>query len=466
MSGGPGGKSLELMQRRMMSGQAPVPAPSADVNQPPQQQPPQPHPQAANAGPRPGKTAASLMATQAREQATTVAQPRQEQPMAAPPGGRPKGKDFAAMAMKSRGPIAPAPAPVAPAPAMAQGMAPPGGRPKGKDFSAMANRMGAPPPAAAPAAPSHLPATQNIQLTPADDEAQRLRARKMQAAARAAAGLPPLENLTATSVTTIPPPITPPKQSRPAPAQGVPTQASSMQDVRQQQQFQRQQHLQQQQQQQQYKQQQAMINRQQQAARRSSPSASRVSPKAAPPDQFMQSRMTTQPTDQEGKLSKASKAAKSSASSRTSAVDKTSATTGAPHMAPLLGERVQDILNGIDPNYVMETEAEEQVLQLADDFLDKVIRQSLRLAQHRGSKTLDVQDVQLVLAKHWGIVVPGLGLPNIRPLKPGKQSVSKSSSSGGSQANKRKSATDATVAASRKKSNSAGSPMPQTMQMS
>jgi transcription initiation factor TFIID subunit 12 len=123
-------------------------------------------------------------------------------------------------------------------------------------------------------------------------------------------------------------------------------------------------------------------------------------------------------------------------------------------MAPLLGDRIQDILNGIDPNYVMETEAEEQVLQLADDFLDKVIRQSFRLAQHRGSKALDVQDVQLVLAKHWGIIVPGLGLPTIRPLKPGKQAASKTSHGGGSHGSKRKSTTDGTGSGggSRKKS--------------
>lgn len=132
-------------------------------------------------------------------------------------------------------------------------------------------------------------------------------------------------------------------------------------------------------------------------------------------------------------------------------------------MAPLVGERVQDILNSIDPNYVIETEAEEQVLQLADDFLDKVINQSMRLAQHRGSKSLDVQDVQLILAKHWGIVVPGLGLPNIRPLKAGKQSSSKSSSgngSSGSQANKRKSSDSATIGMSRKKSITAGTSIP------
>jgi len=164
-------------------------------------------------------------------------------------------------------------------------------------------------------------------------------------------------------------------------------------------------------------------------------------------------RMTAQPTEVEGRLSKSSKG-KSTAAARANSASRSAAekpVNGAPHMAPLLGDRIQDILNAIDPNYVMETEAEEQVLQLADDFLDKVIKQSLRLAQHRGSKSLDVQDVQMILAKHWGIVIPGLGLPNIRPFKASKQSSSKSSSSGGgSNANKRKSPTDS-ASANRKK---------------
>jgi transcription initiation factor TFIID subunit 12 len=77
----------------------------------------------------------------------------------------------------------------------------------------------------------------------------------------------------------------------------------------------------------------------------------------------------------------------------------------------------------IDPNYAINTKAEEEVLQPTDNLLNKVTWQILRLAQHRGSKTLDVQDLQIVLAKHWGIVVPGLGLPNICPLKPHKQTV-------------------------------------------
>jgi transcription initiation factor TFIID subunit 12 len=103
----------------------------------------------------------------------------------------------------------------------------------------------------------------------------------------------------------------------------------------------------------------------------------------------------------------------------------------------LVGERIADLVKSIDPNFVIDPDAEEQVLQLADDFLEKVTRQATRLAQHRNSKIVDVQDLQIVLAKNFGIVVPGLGLPAIRPIKPAP-STSKSS---GSAAAKRKSAT-------------------------
>jgi len=106
-------------------------------------------------------------------------------------------------------------------------------------------------------------------------------------------------------------------------------------------------------------------------------------------------------------------------------------------MAPLVGPRIADLVKSIDPNYGIEPDAEEQVLQLADDFLDKVTKQAIRLAQHRGSKTLDVRDLQIVLAKNFGIVVPGLGLPVVRPIK-GASVASKSSSSGGSKSSSAK----------------------------
>ena len=114
-----------------------------------------------------------------------------------------------------------------------------------------------------------------------------------------------------------------------------------------------------------------------------------------------------------------------------------------------MGPKIQDLVKSIDPSYTIDAEAEEQVLQLADDFLENVTRQSLLLAQHRGSKTLDVQDIQLVLAKHWGISVPGLGLPNLRPLKPGK--VNLTVGGGSSKRKSTSSNSSAADAAARKK---------------
>jgi histone H3/H4 len=80
-------------------------------------------------------------------------------------------------------------------------------------------------------------------------------------------------------------------------------------------------------------------------------------------------------------------------------------------MAPLVGPRIQDLVKSLDPSYSLDAAAEQQILQLTDDFLDKVCKQALRMAQHRSSKTMDVQDLQLVLAKQWNIVIPGLGPP-------------------------------------------------------
>jgi histone H3/H4 len=111
-------------------------------------------------------------------------------------------------------------------------------------------------------------------------------------------------------------------------------------------------------------------------------------------------------------------------------------------MAPLVGPRIQDLVKSLDPSYSLDAAAEQQILQLTDDFLDKVCKQALRMAQHRSSKTMDVQDLQLVLAKQWNIVIPGLGPPlpkkavNLSPRPP---SFGGGGGGGGSSGIKRKS---------------------------
>jgi hypothetical protein len=47
-------------------------------------------------------------------------------------------------------------------------------------------------------------------------------------------------------------------------------------------------------------------------------------------------------------------------------------TLASPHMAPLVGPRVRDLVRSLDPSYTIEASAERQVLELVDDFLEKV----------------------------------------------------------------------------------------------
>mmetsp|Transcript_25277 Transcript_25277/g.59154 ORF Transcript_25277/g.59154 Transcript_25277/m.59154 type:complete len:138 (+) Transcript_25277:1374-1787(+) len=77
----------------------------------------------------------------------------------------------------------------------------------------------------------------------------------------------------------------------------------------------------------------------------------------------------------------------------------------------------------------------------------KVVKQSLRLAQHRESKTLDVSDVQLALSTSWNITVPGLERPQPPAHKPTKAQSRSTSTAGASNPSrpvqKRKSSTAA-----------------------
>jgi len=182
---------------------------------------------------------------------------------------------------------------------------------------------------------------------------------------------------------------------------------------------------------------------------RQASSSGATASRRSPAKPVVSSRPTPAPKAEEGRLSTSDGMSGGGADSATANTVKSSSAAAAasaasigsaPHASPLVGQRVKDLVASINPSYTLDADAEEQVLLLADDFLDKVLKQSIRLSKHRGSKTLDVQDIQLILAKHWGIVVPGLGAPNLKPSKPGAKVVAGGGSGLGS--NKRKSSAD------------------------
>lgn len=86
---------------------------------------------------------------------------------------------------------------------------------------------------------------------------------------------------------------------------------------------------------------------------------------------------------------------------------------GKPSLAPMLGEKLQTLCHSIDPSYTLDSEVQERLLEMSDAFLDKVTRDSIKLARHRGSTCMDVVDVALALKKGFNMEVPGLGPPSV-----------------------------------------------------
>jgi transcription initiation factor TFIID subunit 12 len=114
---------------------------------------------------------------------------------------------------------------------------------------------------------------------------------------------------------------------------------------------------------------------------------------------------------------------------------------------PLIGEKLTSLMNSIDPSFKLTPEAEEILLQLADDFIDKVVDQSSMIASHRAAiasgdtepsstvmgsnSTIDVADVSLVLREKWGISVPGLSAPGSNAVGGTNAEIAKMFAKGG-----------------------------------
>lgn len=80
-----------------------------------------------------------------------------------------------------------------------------------------------------------------------------------------------------------------------------------------------------------------------------------------------------------------------------------------PPVVVLNKQRLQELINEIDPCEQLDEEAEEVILQMADDFIESIVTSSCQIAKHRGSKSLEVRDVQLVLEKNFNMNIPGFG---------------------------------------------------------
>lgn len=84
-----------------------------------------------------------------------------------------------------------------------------------------------------------------------------------------------------------------------------------------------------------------------------------------------------------------------------------------PPVIPLDKQRLQELVQEVDPNEHLEEEVEDVLLSLADDFIDSLVTSSCMIAKHRKSNTLEVKDVQLALEKNWNMWIPGFGVDGV-----------------------------------------------------
>ncbi|KAF3926672.1 hypothetical protein ABW21_db0202096 [Orbilia brochopaga] len=84
----------------------------------------------------------------------------------------------------------------------------------------------------------------------------------------------------------------------------------------------------------------------------------------------------------------------------------------------LLSKRkLHELVKQIDPNETLDPEVEESILELTEDFVDTLLTYACRMAKHRGSDTLDIRDIQMILERNWNIRIPGYSMDDIRTVR-------------------------------------------------
>jgi len=80
-------------------------------------------------------------------------------------------------------------------------------------------------------------------------------------------------------------------------------------------------------------------------------------------------------------------------------------------------QRLQDLVNEVDPDEQLDEDVEEVLLDIADEFIENVVSSACAIAKHRNSTALEVEDVKLYLERKYKIWIPGFGESKSIPKK-------------------------------------------------
>ncbi|OAA45415.1 Histone-fold protein [Metarhizium rileyi] len=85
-----------------------------------------------------------------------------------------------------------------------------------------------------------------------------------------------------------------------------------------------------------------------------------------------------------------------------------------------LDELVRQVCGGSEDSQdgnLLTPEVEESILSMADSFVDNVLHSACRNAKERGSKVLEIRDIQLILERTYNIRVPGYSSDELRTVR-------------------------------------------------
>ncbi|XP_057549559.1 transcription initiation factor TFIID subunit 12-like isoform X3 [Amaranthus tricolor] len=103
---------------------------------------------------------------------------------------------------------------------------------------------------------------------------------------------------------------------------------------------------------------------------------------------------------------------------RSEALDSSNAADISKACSTVLGKRnIKEILNQIDPSEKLHPEAEDALIDIAEDFIDSITSFACSLAKHRKSNMLEAKDILLHIDRDWNMTLPGFGGDEVRTCK-------------------------------------------------
>jgi len=86
-------------------------------------------------------------------------------------------------------------------------------------------------------------------------------------------------------------------------------------------------------------------------------------------------------------------------------------------MSLLSKRKLEELVKQIDPDEKLDPDVEESVMELVDEFIDTIATHACKMAKLRGSNTLDIRDLQIILERNWNIRIPGFSADEIRTVR-------------------------------------------------